>query len=81
MRTLKELITILEERVTLHEAKLAAVPADRPFDRGHYSGWIAATNLDLEYLRKMNDQLDSLIPPIEEPYTSLRERLIAEEMA
>lgn len=79
MRTLNDIITILEERVTLFEAKLAT--ADDAFARGHYSGWIAATSADLEYVRNLRDDLDSLIPPVEEPYASLRERLIAEEMA
>lgn len=61
--------------MTLFEAKLTT--ADDAFQRGHYSGWIAATNQDLEHLRGLRD--DDLIPEQEEPYDSLRERLLAEE--
>lgn len=67
---MKDYIELLEGQVDLFEHRIAT--ATDSFERGLWTGRRDATNEAIEFAKRIE-------PEIEEPYTSLRERLMAEE--
>ncbi len=78
----EDLIDLLEGQSDLYEHKLTV--AEDTFERGLWTGRKQATDEALSYVKRALPDIEEearLIPDVEEEVGSLRERLMAEEMA
>lgn len=69
---LELLLSILEQRAKEMRDKSRTHVAKDAFGRGHYSGWAAATEADIDHLRPILDELRA--EAAEEPFNSYAEK-------